>query len=168
MESMNRRNNMQTSTKEAQASIALKDIVFATDFSPAAENALLYAADLARRFHAELHVVNAVEPANYTLPRRPGTRRTRPVNSTQRSCVHFCKLHSRTSKTKFSSGKAPFRRCSLPRSIATARTLWCSALTDAPASENYSSDLPRKRFSEALHARFSQSARTQRRSSSGN
>ncbi len=59
---------MQTSTKEAQASIALKDIVFATDFSPAAENALLYAADLARRFHAELHVVNAVEPANYTLP----------------------------------------------------------------------------------------------------
>ncbi|MFZ0978438.1 MAG: universal stress protein [Candidatus Acidiferrales bacterium] len=59
---------MQTSTKEAQASIALKDIVFATDFSPAAENALLYAADLARRFHAALHVVNAVEPANYTLP----------------------------------------------------------------------------------------------------
>ena len=59
---------MQTSTKEAQASIALKDIVFATDFSPAAENALLYAADLARRFHAELHVVNAVEPANYSLP----------------------------------------------------------------------------------------------------
>ncbi|MGO9588747.1 MAG: universal stress protein [Candidatus Acidiferrales bacterium] len=59
---------MQTSTKEAQASIALRDIVFATDFSPAAENALLYAADLARRFHAALHVVNAVEPANYSLP----------------------------------------------------------------------------------------------------
>jgi nucleotide-binding universal stress UspA family protein len=68
MGSMKRRNNMQTSTKEALASIAFKNIVFATDFSPAAESALVYAADLARRFHAALHVVNAVEPANYTLP----------------------------------------------------------------------------------------------------
>lgn len=59
---------MQTSAKEAQAGIVLKDIVFATDFSPAAANALLYATDLARRFHAALHVVNAVEPANYSLP----------------------------------------------------------------------------------------------------
>jgi nucleotide-binding universal stress UspA family protein len=59
---------MQTSTKEAPASTILKNIVFATDFSPAAENALLYAADLAQRFHAVLHVVNAVEPVNYTLP----------------------------------------------------------------------------------------------------
>jgi len=59
---------MQTSTKEAQATIAMKDIIFATDFSPAAENALLYAADMARCFHAALHVVNAVEPANYALP----------------------------------------------------------------------------------------------------
>jgi nucleotide-binding universal stress UspA family protein len=67
-DSSKRRNNMQTSTGVAQASIALKDIVFATDFSPAAENGLLYAGDLARRFHAALHVVNAVEPANYALP----------------------------------------------------------------------------------------------------
>ena len=59
---------MQTSAKEVQASIVVNDIVFATDFSPAAEKALLYAANLARRFRAALHVVNAVEPANYALP----------------------------------------------------------------------------------------------------
>ncbi|HEX4003564.1 MAG TPA: universal stress protein [Candidatus Acidoferrales bacterium] len=59
---------MLTATKEAQTSIVLRDIVFATDFSPAAANALLYAADLAQRFHATLHVVNAVEPVNYSLP----------------------------------------------------------------------------------------------------
>lgn len=59
---------MQTATKEAQSGIVLKDIVFATDFSPAAANALSYAGDLAQRFHASLHVVNAVEPANYSLP----------------------------------------------------------------------------------------------------
>lgn len=59
---------MQTATKEAQSGIILKDIVFATDFSPAAAIALSYAGDLAQRFHAALHVVNAVEPANYSLP----------------------------------------------------------------------------------------------------
>jgi nucleotide-binding universal stress UspA family protein len=59
---------MQTATKEAQTRIVLRDIVFATDFSPAAANALSYAAELARHFHASLHVVNAIEPANYSLP----------------------------------------------------------------------------------------------------
>jgi len=59
---------MLTATKEAQANIVLRDILFATDFSPAAENALLYAADFARRFHATLHIVNAIEPVNYALP----------------------------------------------------------------------------------------------------
>lgn len=59
---------METSVKDAPATIALKNIVFATDFSPAAEKALPYAAALAHRFHAALHVVNATEPANYTLP----------------------------------------------------------------------------------------------------
>jgi nucleotide-binding universal stress UspA family protein len=59
---------MQTSTKVAPANIVLKNIILATDFSPAAENALVYAADVARCFHAALHVVNAVEPANYSLP----------------------------------------------------------------------------------------------------
>jgi nucleotide-binding universal stress UspA family protein len=59
---------MQTATKEAYASIVLKNIVFPTDFSPAAANALLFAAYLAQRFSAALHVVNAVDPANYSLP----------------------------------------------------------------------------------------------------
>ena len=68
MESTQRREKMQTTTKESQSGIALKDIVFATDFSPAADNALSYAGALAQRFNAALHVVNAVEPANYSLP----------------------------------------------------------------------------------------------------
>jgi nucleotide-binding universal stress UspA family protein len=59
---------MQTAIKEAQASITLKNIVFATDFSPASANVLLFAVYLAQRFRAALHVVNAVEPANYSLP----------------------------------------------------------------------------------------------------
>lgn len=59
---------MQTATKEAQANIVLREIVLATDFSPAAANALSYAIDLSNRFHAGLHVVNAVEPPNYALP----------------------------------------------------------------------------------------------------
>ena len=59
---------MQTATKEAQANIALKEIILATDFTPAAANALSYAIDLAHRFHAGLHVLNAVEPPNYALP----------------------------------------------------------------------------------------------------
>jgi nucleotide-binding universal stress UspA family protein len=59
---------MQTATKGAPANIVLKEIVLATDFSPAAANALAYAIDLAHRFHAGLHVVNAVEPPNYALP----------------------------------------------------------------------------------------------------
>lgn len=57
---------MQTPTKETN--IAIKNIVFATDFSPAAANALSYAANLARHFRATLHVVNAAEPPNYSLP----------------------------------------------------------------------------------------------------
>jgi nucleotide-binding universal stress UspA family protein len=59
---------MQTAIKGARASIVLENIVFATDFSPAAANALLFAVYLAQRFHAALHVVNTVEPANYSLP----------------------------------------------------------------------------------------------------
>jgi nucleotide-binding universal stress UspA family protein len=59
---------MQTPTKELQANITLKNVLFATDFSPAAEKALVYATELAHRFGAALHVVNAVEPANYSLP----------------------------------------------------------------------------------------------------
>jgi len=53
---------------EKQTGITLKSIVFATDFSPAAANALPYAADLAARFGARLHIVNATEAPNYALP----------------------------------------------------------------------------------------------------
>ena len=56
-----------TMTK-AGARIALKTILFATDFSPAANSALPYATDLASRFGAKLVVVHAKEPPNYALP----------------------------------------------------------------------------------------------------
>lgn len=59
---------MQTTAKEALANIELKSVVFPTDFSKAASDALPYAAGLSSRFRAALHVVNAAEPANYSLP----------------------------------------------------------------------------------------------------
>ncbi|HTX14864.1 MAG TPA: universal stress protein [Candidatus Baltobacteraceae bacterium] len=55
-------------TNELQTSLGLKNVVFGTDFSPASVNALSYAAELAARFHAALHAVNAADPANYSLP----------------------------------------------------------------------------------------------------
>lgn len=59
---------MQMQTTERKAGISLKSIVFATDFSPAAMNALSYGADLARRFGAKLHIVNATEVTKYARP----------------------------------------------------------------------------------------------------
>lgn len=55
-------------TAKAGARITMKTIVFATDFSPAANGALPYATDLASRFGAKLVVMHAKEPPNYALP----------------------------------------------------------------------------------------------------
>lgn len=48
--------------------VTLKNILFATDFSPAAENALKYAGALAKTFGAKLYTLHVQEPANYALP----------------------------------------------------------------------------------------------------
>ncbi|HXX56249.1 MAG TPA: universal stress protein [Candidatus Nitrosotalea sp.] len=48
--------------------ITLKNILYATDFSPAAENALKYAGALAKSFGAKLYALHVQEPANYALP----------------------------------------------------------------------------------------------------
>jgi nucleotide-binding universal stress UspA family protein len=48
--------------------ISLKNILYATDFSPAAENALKYAGALAKSFGAKLYALHVQEPANYALP----------------------------------------------------------------------------------------------------
>ncbi|HXQ26058.1 MAG TPA: universal stress protein [Candidatus Acidoferrales bacterium] len=53
---------------KAGARITLKTILFATDFSPAANSALPYATDLASRFGAKFVMVHAKEPPNYALP----------------------------------------------------------------------------------------------------
>jgi nucleotide-binding universal stress UspA family protein len=50
------------------ARIGFKNILFATDFSSAAEQALPYAAGLAISFGATLHTIYVKEPVNYALP----------------------------------------------------------------------------------------------------
>lgn len=52
----------------ARAAIQLKNIVFATDFSPAASAALPFAGSIAREFGANLFAVHAKTPENYALP----------------------------------------------------------------------------------------------------
>lgn len=51
-----------------QKRVALNNILFATDFSPAADSALPYAAGFARSFGANLFAIHVQEPANYALP----------------------------------------------------------------------------------------------------
>jgi nucleotide-binding universal stress UspA family protein len=48
--------------------IQMKNILFATDFSPAAATALPFAAEIAQRFGARLFAVHAKTPENYALP----------------------------------------------------------------------------------------------------
>lgn len=51
-----------------QSRIQLKNILFATDFSPAATAALPFAAKFAQRFGGKLFAVHAKTPENYALP----------------------------------------------------------------------------------------------------
>jgi nucleotide-binding universal stress UspA family protein len=55
-------------TVERGTRLVLKTILFATDFSPVANAALCYAADLASRFGAKLVAVHAKGMPNYALP----------------------------------------------------------------------------------------------------
>ena len=48
--------------------VAFRNILFATDFSSAANSALPYAASFARNFGAKLFAMHVKEPANYALP----------------------------------------------------------------------------------------------------
>src|SRR5262250_1798021 len=52
----------------ARAAMQLKNIVFATDFSPAASAALPFAGSIAKLFGANLFAVHARTPENYALP----------------------------------------------------------------------------------------------------
>ncbi len=48
--------------------VAFRNILFATDFSSAANSALPYAAEFAKSFGAKLFAMHVKEPANYALP----------------------------------------------------------------------------------------------------
>ena len=52
----------------SRASISLKNVLFATDFSEASEAALAYAAAISRHYDSQLHVVHIMSPASYIVP----------------------------------------------------------------------------------------------------
>jgi nucleotide-binding universal stress UspA family protein len=54
-------------TVATKARIALKNILFATDFSPAAESALPYALGLAKQYGAKVHGLHVRFPATYPI-----------------------------------------------------------------------------------------------------
>lgn len=59
---------MTTVTLPTEKRVSLKSILFATDFSSAADNAMKYAGALAKSFGAKLYGFHVQEPANYALP----------------------------------------------------------------------------------------------------
>ncbi len=59
---------MKVATAPARTALQINNILFATDFSPAAIAALPFAAQLAREFGAKLYAVHAKAPENYALP----------------------------------------------------------------------------------------------------
>jgi nucleotide-binding universal stress UspA family protein len=54
--------------KQTKERVAFENILFATDFLPAAQAALPYAAGLANSFGANLYALHVSEPINYALP----------------------------------------------------------------------------------------------------
>ena len=55
-------------TKQAKQRVTFENILLATDFLPAANAAMSYAAGLARSFGANLYALHVTEPTNYALP----------------------------------------------------------------------------------------------------
>jgi len=55
-------------TKQAKQRVTLENILLATDFLPATNAAMSYAAGLARHFGANLFALHVTEPTNYALP----------------------------------------------------------------------------------------------------
>lgn len=45
--------------------LALRDILFATDFTPISADALPYALEVAHRYHSRMHVVHVLLPAEW-------------------------------------------------------------------------------------------------------
>ncbi len=54
--------------KQTKQRVTFENILFATDFLPASQAALPYAAGLAKSFGAKLYAIHVTEPVNYTLP----------------------------------------------------------------------------------------------------
>jgi nucleotide-binding universal stress UspA family protein len=57
-----------TAATQMKQRVTFRNILFATDFSAAANLAMPYAAGLARSFGAKLYALHVQEPANYALP----------------------------------------------------------------------------------------------------
>jgi nucleotide-binding universal stress UspA family protein len=58
---------MSTVAAEKRTAIAIKNILYATDFSPAAISALPYVRGIAQRYGAEVHVLHVKQPASYAF-----------------------------------------------------------------------------------------------------
>lgn len=58
---------IETSPVEIPGPVSLRNIIVATDFSPASELALNYALAIARRYDSHVYVVHAIRPDLYTL-----------------------------------------------------------------------------------------------------
>ncbi len=54
-------------TLDSTTRVAFENILFATDLSPSAENALSYAVEIARRYHATVYAVHVIGPDVYAL-----------------------------------------------------------------------------------------------------
>ncbi|MGC2765351.1 MAG: universal stress protein [Candidatus Acidiferrum sp.] len=54
--------------KETKQRVGFENILFATDFMPAAKAAMPYAMGLAKSFEANLYAIHVTEPINYALP----------------------------------------------------------------------------------------------------
>jgi len=54
-------------TLDSTTRVRFKNILFATDLSPSADNALPYAVEIARRYHAEVYAVHVIRPDVYPL-----------------------------------------------------------------------------------------------------
>lgn len=71
--------------------IAIKDILMATDFSPASQPALAYAVELARHFDAALHIVHVLLPGEFEPPADDTTAaiEPKPVESAEQHMGAF-------------------------------------------------------------------------------
>ena len=75
---------------ERPSLIALRNILFATDFSGASERALPFALEFANRYNATLFVVNAVPPMSVVVPVDPVPDQTELIRkSAERSMERF-------------------------------------------------------------------------------